>query len=156
MIIKAMTNADSVERIFITVRNTTGSALSAGYNLCLNTRNVNSAYGIDVEQPATSAFPNYTGVVANDSQDTDYAIEDKSVGLAQVWGENEVAFIRVESTDGVVPVGRLFIPTNGQWYATSTGPPLDQDTVTGGALVIMSARGAATFEGRHRVQVRCL
>lgn len=157
MLIKELTgrgpaSSKHAEEVYVSIYNSTGAALSAGYNVCFNVRNNASANGIDVEKPATSALPAYAGVVANPEQDTSYSIADTQYGLAQVYGFNSVCFLRVESTDASGAVeGTAFGPANAQWYLVSNGRSFEF-----GPVMIMSRIAAGTFEARAEVFIRAL
>lgn len=154
MLIKTMAgardNANFVEDVYVTIKNTTGAALSAGYLVCYNVTNAASANGIDVEKPLTSALPAFAGVVANVNQETTYSIADGVYGLAQCYGYNSVAFIRMESTHSAVE-GTAYGPVTAQWYAGSNGRSYEF-----GPVLIMSRLAANTFEGRTKVFIRAL
>lgn len=144
MLITKRLTRDSAERLYIVAVNQTGAALSAGYLVCWNTTNINSASGYIVEKPITSALPAFAGVV----EDT---INDAAHGLVQVYGYNEKAYLRFESTGGVVAEGQLFGPVTGQWYAQSNGQSFAM-----GPIVNMSRFAANTFEGQAKVFIRAL
>lgn len=145
-------NRNDAERVFLAITNRTGGALSAGYHVCFNLRNVNSANGVDVEKPATSALPAYAGVVTDtDTTDTTYSIADNEVGLVQAFGFHPGAFIRHESNGGDLSAGDVFGPVNAQWYVHSGGTAFEF-----GPIVIMSELAANTIEARCPVFIRAL
>jgi len=84
--------------VWISIKNSTGAALSQGYLVCYNVTNNASANGLDCEKPLTSALTAFLGVVDNGS-DTTYAIDDTRAGLAKAKGLVD-GFLRTESTDG--------------------------------------------------------
>ena len=133
------------ESIFIIMRNSTASVMSAGYGVCYQLLNITSANGFDVEKPATSALPAYTGIVSKKS------IGTQAFGLVQVYGFNQEAFVRFESTDGVIPQGTVLGPINGQWYLQSNGRSYEFSPA-----VLMSAHAANTFEGQTQIFLRTL
>ena len=137
--------------VWISIKNSTGAALSQGYLVCYNVTNNASANGLDVQQPLTSALTAFLGVVDNGS-DTNYAIDDTRAGLAKAKGLVD-AFLRTESTDGANSnlEGQVFGPDSGFWYAVSNG-----QSYALGPLILMSRGSVTTFEGRQKLLVRAL
>ncbi len=137
--------------VWISIKNSTGSALSQGYLVCYNVTNNASANGLDVEKPVTSALTAFLGVVDNGS-DVNYAVDDTRTGLAKVKGVVDT-FMRTESTDGAASniEGQVFGPVTAQFYAVSNG-----QSYAMGPLILMSRGSVTTFEGRQKMLVRAL
>lgn len=136
--------------VWVSIKNTTGGALSQGYLVCFNVTNVSSANGLDVEKPLTSALPAFTGVVDRGDGTTSYSIADKATGLAKTRGVVDT-FFRAESNGGAQVEGTALGPVTGQWYAQSNGT-----SYAFGPLILMSRLAANTFESRIPMYVRAL
>lgn len=135
---------EAAERLYIVGKNTTGSTLSAGYHVCWANLTNASAKGFELEKPRTSNLAVYAGVLEDDAPSGAFR-------LVQVYGYNEKAFLRFESTGGTVVEGQIFGPVDGQWYAQSNGR-----SYAFGPIVQMSRMAANTFEGQGRVFIRAL
>ena len=146
MIITKRLTKSSAERLYVVALNTTGGAVSAGYNVCWANGLNASAKGYEIEKPHTSALSLYAGVVEDDMAASDF-------GLVQVWGYNEKAYLRFESNQGAngVQPGQHFGPVAGQWYVASNGRSYAM-----GPVINMSEFAANTHEAAGRVFIRAL
>lgn len=133
------------ESLFVLLRNSSASVMSVGYPACYTLINVTSANGYDIEKPLTSNLSVFAGLVAGTH------IGTQKFGMVQVYGYSEVAYVRFESTDGIIPEGTVLGPVNNQFYIQSGGRSFAL-----GPVVLMSRHAAATFEGQTKVFVRAL
>lgn len=117
-------NRGDADKVFISVRNSTATQLSAGYLVVFNVRNAASANGVDVEQPVTSGLPAFAGVVNDLVFKSTYAIGSQgttgeNIGLVQVYGYS-MAYTSASGGETLAP-GQVIGPITGAYYANSAG-----------------------------------
>jgi hypothetical protein len=103
-------NRSDAEKVFISVRNTSGDTLSAGVPVFFEHDAVTDGNAVS-QASATEQFCLFAGI-------TDASIEDDAYGLAQVYGYRQSAYVSACSAGS--EVGLALIPVAGQDYLTDS------------------------------------
>jgi hypothetical protein len=103
-------NRSDAEKVFISVRNTSGGTLSAGVPVFFEHDAVTDGNAVS-QASATEQFCLFAGI-------TDASMADDAYGLAQVYGYRQSAYVSAASAG--CEVGLALIPVAGQDYLTDS------------------------------------
>jgi hypothetical protein len=128
---------NGADRVFSLFQNVSGSSISAGANVCLDTSTFD---GVRITTPTTATLSLYAGSAAQTIANNDF-------GLVQVYGYGSASV--TNSTNQAIAAGDILVPVNAATYlarsAASTG--------TSGFVVAGAAVSTATTPAAASVAV---
>jgi len=122
-------NRDRAERGFGIFYNASGTTVTAGYPVVLDTT-ATQVDGNRVTKPATAALSLFIGVAAE-------LIATASYGKFQTYGYNQSVFV-TNNTSVAVVAGDILVPVDAQWYLARSAAG------TGTTGLIMAAAAVST------------